>query len=38
MPGPIPEYDHRYTRHPIGYVFYIERDALFQDLVRRLTE
>ena len=42
IPSPIPEYDHRSstdeTRHPIGYVFYIERDALFRDMVRRLTE
>lgn len=42
IPSPIPEYDHRYStdesRHPIGYVFYIERDALFRDMVRRLTE
>ena len=42
IPSPIPEYDHSYSqdpgRHPIGYVFYIERDALFQDLVRRLTD
>ena len=42
IPSPIPEYDHRYsvdeTRHPIQYVFYIERDALFRDMVQRLTQ
>lgn len=41
IPSPIPEYDHKYTedpnRHLIQYVFYIERDALFKDLVERLT-
>lgn len=41
-PSPIPEYDHVYSfdadRHPIQYVFYIERDALFKDMVQRLTK
>ncbi|MDR2547202.1 MAG: nucleoside hydrolase [Lachnospiraceae bacterium] len=40
-PSPIPEYDHYYafsrTRHPIRYVYHINRDALFADLFRTLT-
>lgn len=40
IPSPVPEYDHRYSlpenRHLIGYVFYIERDALLADMFRRL--
>jgi len=39
-PSPIPEYDHHYafdkTRHPIRYVFHINRDALFEDLFQTL--
>jgi inosine-uridine nucleoside N-ribohydrolase len=41
-PSPIPEYDHHYafnkTRHPIRYVYHINRDALFEDLFRTLAE
>jgi hypothetical protein len=41
-PSPIPEYDHYYafdkTRHPIRYVYHINRDALFEDLFRTLAE
>ena len=41
-PSPIPEYDHHYafdkTRHPIRYVFHIERDALFEDLFQTLAK
>lgn len=40
IPSPIPEYDHHYgndpTRHFIRYVYYINRDALVQDLFERL--
>lgn len=40
--SPIPEYTNRYsfdvTRHPIKYVYQINRDALMQDLVETLTE
>ncbi len=39
---PIPEYDHRYSQNPKGkpfcYVYYINRDALFEDLVNKLTQ
>ena len=39
--SPIPEYDHHYafdrTRHLMRYVYHIDRDALFQDLVNTLT-
>ena len=39
-PSPIPEYDHHYafckTRHPIRYVYHINRDALFEDLFKTL--
>lgn len=42
IPSPVPLYDHRYAEethdHLIQYVYYIERDALFQDLVQRLTK
>ena len=42
VPAPIPEYDHRWAqdpfRRPITYVYNIRRDALFEDLFRRLTE
>lgn len=41
IPSPIPEYDHHYgcnpTRHPICYVYHVERDALVQDLFERLS-
>lgn len=41
IPSPIPEYDHHYgsdlRRHPINYVYYIERDKLVQDLFARLS-
>ena len=40
--SPIPEYDHHYsvdkTRHLIRYVYYINRDKLFEDLFTRLAE
>lgn len=40
--APIPEYDHRYTQNPAGkpfrYVYYINRDALFEDMVNKLTK
>ena len=41
IPSPIPEYDHHYgqdpTRHLIRSVYRIHRDALFEDLFRKLT-
>jgi inosine-uridine nucleoside N-ribohydrolase len=41
-PSPIPEYDHHYafdrTRHPIRYVFHINRDALFGELFQTLAK
>lgn len=40
--APMPEYDHRYAVNPEGhlfrYVFYINRDALFEDMVNKLTK
>jgi hypothetical protein len=40
-PSPIPEYDHHYARdprrHPIRYVYHINRDRLFADLIFKLT-
>jgi inosine-uridine nucleoside N-ribohydrolase len=40
--SPIPEYDDHYsfdkTRHFIRYVYYINRDRLFEDLFTRLAE
>lgn len=40
-PAPIPEYDHHYAvdyrRHFMRYVSAVNRDALFEDLFRRLT-
>lgn len=40
IPSPIPEYDGHYgqdmTRHCIRYVYSINRDALMQDLIRKL--
>lgn len=42
VPSPIPQYDHHYSfdpdRHFIRYVYYINRDALFEDLFRKLAE
>jgi len=41
-PSPVPEYDDHYafnkTRHPIRYVYHINRDALFSDLFKSLAE
>ena len=40
IPSPIPQYDHHYSqdfnRHPIRYVFRVNRDAIFTDLFRKL--
>ena len=40
LPSPIPQYDHHYSqdqrRHLMRYVFHIDRDAIFEDLFRRL--
>lgn len=40
IPSPIPEYDHRWgqdsRRHLIRYVYYIDRDRLFDDLFGKL--
>ena len=40
-PSPIPQYDHHYsfdpTRHLIRYVYYINRDALFDALFKKLS-
>ncbi len=40
IPAPIPQYDFHYSfdpnRHPIRYVYHIERDALLRDLVEKL--
>ena len=40
VPAPVPEYDNRYAdapdRHLMRYVYAVNRDALFADLVRRL--
>ncbi len=42
VPSPIPQYDHHYSfdgnRHFIRYVYHINRDALFEDLFRKLAE
>lgn len=39
--SPIPEYDHHYafdpTRHFIRYVYHIDRDRLFEDLIKTLS-
>ncbi|MHC1694398.1 MAG: nucleoside hydrolase [Eubacteriales bacterium] len=39
--SPIPQYDHHYSfdpgRHFIKYVFHIHRDALMEDLIKKLT-
>jgi len=41
IPSPIPEYDRHYgideTRHLIQYVYHINREALFDDLFRKLA-
>ncbi len=41
VPAPIPQYDHHYSfdgnRHLIRYVYHINRDALFEDLFRKLA-
>lgn len=41
IPSPIPEYDHRWgqdrRRHVIRYVYHINRDALFTDLMDKLS-
>jgi inosine-uridine nucleoside N-ribohydrolase len=41
-PSPVPEYEHTYrfddSRHLIRYVTSIQRDAVFEDLFRRLGE
>lgn len=40
IPSPIPQYDHHYStdfnRHPIRYVYRVNRDAIFTDLFRKL--
>jgi len=40
-PSPVPGYDNFYsfnkTRHPIRYVYHINRDALFEDLFKTLA-
>ncbi len=40
--APVPEYDHRYapnfTSHFFTYVYEINRDALFEDLFKKLTK
>ncbi len=42
LPSPIPEYDKQYaqneTRHFIKYVYHIKRDALFIDMINKLTK
>ncbi len=42
IPAPIPEYDHHYAadsrRHFIRQAWHIDRDQVFADLFRRLTE
>lgn len=40
--APIPSYDHRYTRDPNGgvmrYVYYIKKEALLTDMIRKITK
>ena len=40
--SPIPQYDHHFSfdprRHPMTYVWHINRDAIFTDLFTRLTK
>lgn len=42
VPSPIPQYDHHYSfdpdRHFIRYVYWINRDALFEDLFEKLAQ
>ncbi len=42
VPTPIPQYDLRYSfdprRKPMGYVYALNRDTIFEDLFRRLTK
>ncbi len=42
VPSPIPEYDHQYAydlrRHPIKYVYGINRDNIMQSLVETITK
>ncbi len=42
IPTPLPAYDHHYTEMenalPMRYVYHIKRDALMNDLFRKLTE
>ena len=42
IPSPIPTYDHYWAtcskRHPIRYVYHINRDALFEDLFKKLIQ
>ena len=39
--APVPEYDHRWSANPfgndIGYVYRVQRDALFEDLFRKIA-
>ena len=41
VPSPIPQYDHHYSfdpdRHLIRYVYSVNRDALFEDVFRKLS-
>jgi len=41
IPTPIPEYDHHYASNPCAplcrYVFHVDRDALMEDLFKRLA-
>ena len=41
MNAPVPTYDSTYRfvpdSHPMRYVFYIERDVLMEDLIKKLT-
>ncbi len=40
--APVPTYDSQYRfvpdSHPMRYVFYIERDVLMEDLIKKLTD
>lgn len=41
IPAPIPQYDHSYgidpSRHPLRYVYFVDKDRLTEDLVQKLT-
>ena len=41
LPVHLPAYDHHYTvsdnAHPMRYVYYINRDALMEDLIKKVT-